>query len=85
METLTFFDLPDNWALLYAQRLALKAEKPLSICFSLPFSYQDATLRAYNFIIEGLKEVEKVDKNFFMNCNTMKLFIFIIGISFFEN
>lgn len=61
MVTLPPFNLTDNWALLYAQRLALKAEKALSICFSLPKTHKDATLRAYNFIIEGLKEVEKVD------------------------
>ena len=41
---------------------------PLHICFCLPPSYQNATLRHYEFLFDGLKEVEedlqKLDINF---------------------
>ena len=52
--------LSDNWALLWAQRLALKQEVPLYVTFCLPPTYLDATLRQYKFMIDGLKSVEKV-------------------------
>eukprot|EP00112_Aurelia_sp_Birch-Aquarium-sp1_P009446 Seg2073.3 transcript_id=Seg2073.3/GoldUCD/mRNA.D3Y31 product="Deoxyribodipyrimidine photo-lyase" protein_id=Seg2073.3/GoldUCD/D3Y31 len=50
----------DNWALLWAQRMAIKQEVPLYVTFCLPSSYLDATIRQYNFMIEGLKNVEEV-------------------------
>ncbi|XP_078344504.1 deoxyribodipyrimidine photo-lyase-like isoform X2 [Oculina patagonica] len=49
----------DNWALLYAQRMALKQEVPLIVCFCLPSKYLDAAFRQYSFMIKGLQEVEK--------------------------
>lgn len=49
----------DNWALLYAQRMALKKQVPLFVCFSLPSKYLNATFRQYDFMIKGLQEVEK--------------------------
>nr|CAX73098.1 photorepair [Schistosoma japonicum] len=49
----------DNWAFLFAQRLALKFKVPLHVCFCFVPKYQAETLRHYTFMIEGLKEVEK--------------------------
>jgi len=49
----------DNWALLWAQRMALKQEVPLFVTFCMPSTYLDATVRQYRFMIEGLKQVEK--------------------------
>lgn len=49
----------DNWALLYAQRMALKQEVPLFVCFCLPSKFLNTTYRQYSFMIKGLHEVEK--------------------------
>lgn len=51
---------PDNWAFLYAQRLALKQELPLHVCFCLVPKFLDATIRHYSFMLRGLQEVAKV-------------------------
>ncbi|XP_018012197.1 deoxyribodipyrimidine photo-lyase-like [Hyalella azteca] len=48
----------DNWAFLFAQRLALKNKVPLKVVFCLVPKFMDATLRHYSFMIQGLKEVE---------------------------
>jgi deoxyribodipyrimidine photo-lyase len=48
----------DNWALLYAQKLAFDYQKPLSVVFCLAPQFLGAILRQYNFMIEGLKELE---------------------------
>ena len=55
-----FFSRPDNWALIYSQKLALKHSLPLLVCFCLVPRFLGATFRHYNFMMEGLKEVEKV-------------------------
>ncbi|KAF5399253.1 hypothetical protein PHET_07266 [Paragonimus heterotremus] len=49
----------DNWAFLYAQRLALKFGVPLHTCFCLSSRYQADTLRHFTFMLEGLSEVEE--------------------------
>nr|XP_054771038.1 deoxyribodipyrimidine photo-lyase-like [Lytechinus pictus] len=49
----------DNWALLFAQRLAMKQEVPLHVCFCLVPKFLDGTIRHYNFLLEGLKEVSQ--------------------------
>ncbi|CAH8483611.1 unnamed protein product [Heterobilharzia americana] len=49
----------DNWAFLFAQRLALKFKVPLHVGFCLVPKFQAKTLRHYTFMIGGLKEVEK--------------------------
>ncbi|KAK3737317.1 hypothetical protein RRG08_067383 [Elysia crispata] len=49
----------DNWAFLYAQRLAMKLEIPLHVCFCLVPKYLDATIRMYGFMMKGLAQVEK--------------------------
>ncbi len=49
----------DNWALLFAQQIAIEKKKELVVVFSLVPEFLDATLRQYDFMIKGLMEVEK--------------------------
>ncbi|KAF0301036.1 Deoxyribodipyrimidine photo-lyase [Amphibalanus amphitrite] len=49
----------DNWAFLFAQKLALKFKLPLHVCFCLVPKFLDATIRHYGFMMKGLQEVEK--------------------------
>ena len=49
----------DNWALLYAQELANKNNLPLAVVFSLNSKFLGATLRQFDFMIQGLMEVEE--------------------------
>lgn len=49
----------DNWALLYAQELAIKHKKELKVIFYLSNEFLGATLRQYQFMIDGLTELEK--------------------------
>lgn len=49
--------IQDNWALLYAQKLALKNQVPLHICFCYVTKFLDAPLRHYKFLLGGLSEV----------------------------
>ncbi|XP_028650777.1 CPD photolyase isoform X1 [Erpetoichthys calabaricus] len=49
----------DNWALLFAQRLALKQKQPLHVCFCLVPRFLEATIRHFGFMLCGLQEVEK--------------------------
>jgi len=53
----------DNWALLYAQELSKELNLPLAVVFSLNPKFLEATLRQYDFMLQGLKEVEKELKN----------------------
>ena len=48
----------DNWALLFAQKLALEKKKPLVVIFNLVTSFLEATIRQYGFMLKGLQEVE---------------------------
>lgn len=50
----------DNWALLYAQELALKEKLPLVVLFSLVPDFLQATIRQYGFMLKGLKETEQI-------------------------
>ncbi len=50
--------LRDNWALLYAQELALSTEQPLAVVFCLVPEFLDATWRQYGFMLKGLIELE---------------------------
>ena len=45
--------------MLYAQKLALKQNVPLHVCFCLVPKFLGATYRHFYFMLEGLKEVEK--------------------------
>ncbi|KAI8127234.1 hypothetical protein FF38_03178 [Lucilia cuprina] len=47
----------DNWAFLYAQRLALKLQLPLVVVFCLVPKFLNATIRHYKFMLGGLQEV----------------------------
>ncbi|XP_053675220.1 deoxyribodipyrimidine photo-lyase [Anopheles nili] len=47
----------DNWAFLFAQKLALKNELPLHVCFNLVPKFLDATIRHFKFMLKGLEEV----------------------------
>ncbi|XP_066538269.1 CPD photolyase [Hoplias malabaricus] len=53
----------DNWALIYAQQLAVAEKLPLHICFCLVPKFLDAAYRQYAFMIRGLQEVAKECKN----------------------
>ena len=54
----------DNWALLYAQNLAIENKEPLIILFCLLPGFLDAALRQYSFMLKGLKAVEKELSNY---------------------
>ena len=47
----------DNWALLYAQELALSMGQPLGVVFCLAPAFLGASLRQYGFMLKGLQEV----------------------------
>lgn len=48
----------DNWAILFSQELALKLKAPLAVTFCLVPEFLGASLRQYQFMLQGLKEVE---------------------------
>jgi deoxyribodipyrimidine photo-lyase len=48
----------DNWALIYAQELALKYNAPLVVAFCLVPEFLGATIRQYKFMLTGLQHVE---------------------------
>ena len=54
----------DNWALIFAQQLALEKKLPLLVIFNLVPDFLEATIRQYGFMLKGLKEVEKELINF---------------------
>lgn len=62
----------DNWAFLFAQKLALKNKVPLHVCFCLVPKFLDATMRHFEFMLTGLKEVEQecvaLNVNFHLIC-----------------
>jgi len=47
----------DNWALLYAQKIALECNVPLHVCVCVPPHLGEMTIRHFTFMLEGLKEV----------------------------
>ncbi len=47
----------DNWALLYAQEIAMDTKSPLAVAFCLVPSFLGATHRQYEFMLEGLERV----------------------------
>jgi len=49
----------DNWALTHAQYLAYTQRKPMVVLFALSPSFLSATSRSYDFMLQGLREVEK--------------------------
>lgn len=49
----------DNWALIYAQKLALMKKQPLIIIFCLQLEFLNAETRIFDFMIDGLEILEK--------------------------
>jgi deoxyribodipyrimidine photo-lyase len=49
----------DNWALLFAQELALSRQEPLGVVFCLAPAFLGATIRQYGFMLRGLREVTR--------------------------
>lgn len=49
----------DNWALLYAQKLAVERKTSLAVDFNLVPRFLEAGIRQYRFMLDGLKDVEK--------------------------
>lgn len=47
----------DNWALIHAQQLARQHDAPLAVIFCLMPSFLEATLRHYDFMLRGLREI----------------------------
>lgn len=49
----------DNWALLFAQELAMQQKKPLMVMFCLVPGFLNATMRQYAFMLKGLEEAAR--------------------------
>lgn len=49
----------DNWALLYAQKKAMRYKVPLVVLFCFIPDFLQGTLRQYGFMLGGLKDVER--------------------------
>ncbi|XP_057667177.1 deoxyribodipyrimidine photo-lyase-like [Diorhabda carinulata] len=50
----------DNWAMIFAQRIAIKKKIPLFVCYTIKdVHHQYPTQRHFKFLIEGLKLVQK--------------------------
>lgn len=62
----------DNWAFLYAQKLAIKNKTSLHVCFCLVPKFLDATIRHYKFMLNGLQEVEKDCQKLNINFHLLK-------------
>ena len=54
----------DNWAIVYAQELALKYDTELIVVFNVVPSFLGATLRQYDFMLKGLFETKSVLDDF---------------------
>jgi len=50
----------DNWALAFAQELALKRRAPLGVVFSLSEDFLGAGMRQYGFLLRGLEGAERI-------------------------
>jgi len=53
----------DNWALLYAQQVAIERKSPLVVVFNLVPSFLNAGLRQYTFMLKGLAQVQTQLRN----------------------
>lgn len=49
----------DNWALIYAQNMALTLNVPLFVVFCLVPNFLGATIRQYGFMLRGLQKVKE--------------------------
>ncbi|KAK0092101.1 hypothetical protein PV326_002195 [Microctonus aethiopoides] len=59
--------IQDNWAFLFAQKLALKNRVSLHVCYCILPKFLDATLRHYKFLVESLEEVANDCKDLNIN------------------
>ena len=50
----------DNWALLYASKTALELKSPIAVIFCLVPEFLGATLKHYDFMLSGLREIKKI-------------------------
>jgi len=57
----------DNWAMLYAQMMALESKGPLHVLVCVPTSFLGMTWRHYYFMLGGLKEVAEECRNLNIN------------------
>jgi len=61
----------DNWALLFAQEMALDAGAPLGVVFALHPAFPGATRRSFGFLLRGLAATERALREkgipFFLN------------------
>lgn len=48
--------IEDNWSVVFASDMARQHQRPLVIVFTLANEFQGATLRQYDFMIQGLQE-----------------------------
>ncbi|XP_066602379.1 deoxyribodipyrimidine photo-lyase-like [Prorops nasuta] len=62
----------DNWAFLFAQKIAIKHQVPLHVCFCILPKFLESTLRHYKFLIKGLKEVEAECKELNINFHLLQ-------------
>jgi len=53
----------DNWALLFAQQMAIEQKTPLVVVFCLVPFFLNAAIRHYGFMLRGLQEVESTLRN----------------------
>ncbi|AAC97743.1 ORF MSV235 putative CPD photolyase, similar to Monodelphis domestica GB:D31902 [Melanoplus sanguinipes entomopoxvirus] len=67
--------IQDNWGLIYAQELALKSKSSLHMCICLVPEFLNATIRQFDFMLNGVKQMEEECKN--LNIH----FHLLIGIS----
>lgn len=49
----------DNWALIFAQKLAIEQKRPFCVVFCLADSFLGANIRHYLFMLKGLKETSE--------------------------
>lgn len=56
--------LQNNWALIFAQTLALEQNKDLIITFCLTDNFLGAYFRHYSFLLEGLEKLQKDASNY---------------------
>lgn len=54
----------NNWALLFAQKLAIENNSELAVAFNLVPDFLEATIRQYGFMLKGLELVEKELKKY---------------------
>ncbi|TFG08969.1 MAG: deoxyribodipyrimidine photo-lyase [Promethearchaeota archaeon] len=49
----------DNWALIFAQDMAIREKLPMMVIFCLIPSFLGATLRQYDFMLSGLEQIHE--------------------------